>query len=478
MSAGDLTVSERAVCQAFPRGEWADLSSTDQAEREVRAEVVCALLLRGAEAADGKVAALRLRGARLVGRIDVAFATVGVAIQLDQCELAEAPVLTGASTRSVELTRCTLPGIEGRLLGVEGDLRVSDSQIDGQLMLVDARISGSVSISGSRLSVPGGRAFAGGGMVVGGSLAGRRGLRVEGSVRLIGARIEGGVLLEGARLSNPGDVALCADALVTTQLVCARGFEAEGELQVRNAQISGELSLHGARLQAEQKAVRARGLIAGELFLTPQSVRGLVDLSRARVGALRDSAATWPPRLRLEGFTYDHLLPFDRVDAAMRCTSWLTRDADVYRPQPYEQLAAYYRRLGHDGDARRVLLAKQRRRRSTLRPPARLGGYLLDGLVGYGYRSWLAAVWLGLLVVTGTAVFAGRPPTALDPGHQPHFDAFVYTVDLLIPIDAFGLRGAYDPAGGTRWLAYALIASGWILATALVAGVSRSVRRD
>ncbi len=503
MHPAELTAAERLVRQAFARGQWADLGAGGSARPgpPLRAEVLAALLLAGAaEPADGAVPALRLRGATVTGRLDVSFASITVAVHLDGCTLDTAPELTGASARSLELTRCALPGLNGRLLGVEGDLRISDCMVSGCLALKNARVSGTLTVSGSQLVNPGGRALDGGGLVVGGGLVGRRGLRADGSVRLIGARVEGGVLLEGARLRNPGGAALCADELVTTRLQCSGGFEAEGEVQLRNARVSGEVSLHGSRLLAGgagpgagtppgsapgpppgtgagAKAVRARGMSAGELFCTPDTVDGMVDLSRARVGALRDTSASWPALLRLDGLTYDHLLAFDAVDARRRC-DWLTRDAGTYRPQPYEQLAAYYRRLGHDGDARAVLLAKQRRRRATLRPVARLGGYLLDALVGYGYRSWRAAGWLVVLLATGTVVFSARPPLALDPAHRPHFHAFVYGLDLLIPIGAFGLRGAYDPQGWTRWVAYALVAAGWILATAVVAGVTRALRRD
>ncbi|SDI57814.1 hypothetical protein SAMN05421505_1751, partial [Sinosporangium album] len=52
----------------------------------------------------------------------------------------------------------------------------------------------------------------------------------------------------------------------------------------------------------------------------------------------------------------------------------------------------------------------------------------------------------------------------------------VYTLDLLVPVSVFEQRAAWDPAGWTRWLAWTLIASGWILATALIAGTARVLR--
>ena len=59
-----------------------------------------------------------------------------------------------------------------------------------------------------------------------------------------------------------------------------------------------------------------------------------------------------------------------------------------------------------------------------------------------------------------------------------HGSSFAYTLDLLIPFGAFGLRQAYGADGAGQWLGYALIASGWILATAVIAGITSAVRRD
>lgn len=157
---------------------------------------------------------------------------------------------------------------------------------------------------------------------------------------------------------------------------------------------------------------------------------------------------------------------------------WVSRGPFGYQPQPYEELADYYRRSGHDDDVRRVLLAKQRHRRGTLSLPGRVAGRLLDVTVGYGYRPWLAAVWLVLLLTAGTVAFAADRPHPLPGGPVPPYSSFAYTLDLLIPFGAFGLREAYGADGAGQWLGYALIASGWILATAVIAGITSAVRRD
>jgi len=102
---------------------------------------------------------------------------------------------------------------------------------------------------------------------------------------------------------------------------------------------------------------------------------------------------------------------------------------------------------------------------------------MLDVTVGYGYRPWMAAFWFGLLVTVGTLTFSQIPPHSIkQPGEQPSFNALAYTLDLLLPLSAFGQRDAFDPTGWTQWLAYGIIAAGWILATALIAGVTRVLR--
>jgi hypothetical protein len=54
----------------------------------------------------------------------------------------------------------------------------------------------------------------------------------------------------------------------------------------------------------------------------------------------------------------------------------------------------------------------------------------------------------------------------------------IYTLDLLLPVIDFGQEHAFRPTGLWQWFAYALIASGWILATTVVAGITRTVTRQ
>ena len=153
------------------------------------------------------------------------------------------------------------------------------------------------------------------------------------------------------------------------------------------------------------------------------------------------------------------------------------RPADGFQPQPYEQLASWYRSIGHDQDARRVLLTKQRKRRAGLRPAARFWGAVQDGLVGYGYRPWLAGLWLLGLLTCGTAYFSANHPQPATPHQDIGFNAFGYTLDLILPVVNLGQQSSWNPQGAGQAIAYALIIGGWVLATALVAGITRVLVR-
>ncbi|MQA86478.1 MAG: hypothetical protein GEV03_18055 [Streptosporangiales bacterium] len=474
-----MTEPERRLWAAYPAGTWvelgADLPAEDAGpERTVRAEVIAALLLGACDPEPGRVQAVRLRGARVTGVLDVSGGTVGCALRLKECRLEEAPDFDNAQTRQIRMTDCRMPGFGGGGLRADGYLSLSGSVIDGQLRLPRAQLAEGLRLNGTRISNPGNWAlFSGALSIEGGTFA--RDADITGAVRLVGARMGGGVFLQGATLRNPGGYALIADSVVVEDAMeCSQGFTAEGTVRLRGARINGTLSFDQAALIGGDRALRLGQAQIEELILTPrQPIQGAVSLVYAHIGVLLDDVATWPKQLRLNGCTYQSL----RGRGIAGRIAWVSRDPEGFRPQPYEQLAAWYRRDGNDNLARKTLLAKQRARRATLGRIGRLGGYLLDWTVGYGYRAWLAAVWLALLTAVGTTVFGLEPPRSLrGPDERPHFHALVYTLDLMVPFGAFGQREAWDPTGWTQWVAYALIVSGWILATALVAGVTRVLR--
>jgi uncharacterized protein YjbI with pentapeptide repeats len=344
--------------------------------------------------------------------------------------------------------------------------------VHGEIQLGGAEVRGWLNLEGAHLVNPAGAALVGWGMDITGRLFCGTGFRAEGELSLTDAHIAEGVFLEGSALSNPGSQALSAQGLTTRGVVnCCDGFSCEGSMSFASASIGSELCFDAATIQGD---IRLRQLRAATLRTGARTqIAGILDLRHATVEVLRDALEGWPEVTRLAGFTYTAL---EQPLPAGQRLQWLARDDQGYHPQPYEHLAAVYRAMGNDADARAVLYQKQRARRGTLPIPLRAWGLLQDWVVGYGYRPQRAALWFVTLLAIGTSAFAAHHPAPL--GQAPQFSPFLYTLDLLVPLVGFGQKSAFNPVGWQHWLAAALIAAGWILATTIAAGITRALARQ
>jgi hypothetical protein len=258
-------------------------------------------------------------------------------------------------------------------------------------------------------------------------------------------------------------------------MYCNEGFQAHGEVNLSSASIGGQLIFSGARLDGKgEPALCAQGLtVAREMFCDEEfRANGTVNLMGAKIGSLVDEARSWPQTLDLDGLTYDDLTNMP----ARKRLDWLNRSGG-YVPQPYEQLAGYYRRLGHDEEARRVLLAKLRQRRRQRPWWASWWGWLQDALAGYGYAPGRAMLLLAGAFIAGWLVFSTRHPVPVGPGPHPEFNAALYTLDVLIPAPALGQASDFDPQGATLAVAAGLHILGWLLAITVIAAITRSFSR-
>lgn len=346
----------------------------------------------------------------------------------------------------------------------------------GQVSCVGARFSGGLDLTGAHLD--GGDdqpALNASGVTVDGPVM-LTGLRARGEVNFRSSHIRDLVQLNGACLENPGRIALCfAHADITADISCD-DIAITGTTTLASARIAGTVSLERARLaNPAGAALDARYLQAGQVRLIPADTgRSAVDLSHAHVGLLADDPASWPAALNLSGLTYQALEPQLAASERLR---WLALSPSGQQPQPYEQLAGHYNAIGQPAQARRILYARERRQRDSKGPLGRTWSLLQDLTVGYGYQPWRAASWLLMLLITGTIVFQAAPPPPQQNGAGPHFNAVIYTLDLLLPIVNLGQKNAFNPTGAEQWLSYALMAAGWILATTIAAGVARVLRR-
>ena len=189
------------------------------------------------------------------------------------------------------------------------------------------------------------------------------------------------------------------------------------------ARFGGDIDCTSATLsQPGGYALRLnRAIVDGAFFLRQgASVEGTLDLTATTIGAIDDEQASWPKTgdLLLNRCQYGAFIG-GPVDAASRL-DWLSRQtperwsADFW-PQPYEQLSTVLREMGHDEDARAVLITKERlqrrARRARARNPAlRVALATTDGILAvtlrYGRQPLLALLWLILFWAIGIGVFA------------------------------------------------------------------------
>jgi hypothetical protein len=463
---------------------------------------------------DAKARAIRLPGCRLPG-LEADRLEINGNLELSQGFAAGGEVrLIGAHVKgALNLDGAQLTDPSGYALAADG-LIVDQNLLcrggfnaEGEVRLIGAHVSGVLDLSGARLRNAQGLTLVADQLAVGRDLLCRE-LTTEGGVRLFGAHVSGVLDLSGARLVDPNWYALAVDGLTVDQsLFCREGFEAVGEVRLTGTHVKGLLDFSGARLVNEGgPALVAAGLIVdqhllcrrafnaeGYVSLSGATIGGALDISDAQaveeldltgtnVKVLRDDERSWPKVLRLDGFVYD---TFETISASGSKRSdrqrlrWIRRDPD-YAPQPYDQLAGFYRRRDDGAKANRVLIAKQWRRRSVFNPL----NWLWYATVGFGYRTWLAGLWLVALMFLGTQVFDHAYAVHLltaakdKPGQQPGFHPAAYTLDLLLPIVNLGQESAWVPHSWAEPWSWAIILAGWALTTAFVAGLSGILKRN
>lgn len=525
MAAEKLTPAERLIVAAFPHGKTVDLP-LDEKGRTVRADLLARLLTGAFDLPAGARPALKVIGARITGVLDLEGARITAPIRLEHSLFEETPNFSDAEVSSLRLPGCQTPGLRASGLHARGDLELNEGFVCvGELDLKEARISRVLRLTDALLHQPDGNAVNASRIVVEGALL-AMGLVAIGQVRMVSARVDGLFSLSTAHLYNPGTVTLQAQRIkVGESLYFLRGFRSDGRVVLQNSSVAGAIDGEGATFTAAQgetclNIMRVRvgrnaaftkaqfhgdvtadgAVLSGVLHLTETrfdsearleldhltanrarlwfaTPPGTMALNQARIEIVEDDPTTWPHELRLDGFSYKEIYSPVEITARQRI-DWLARDRGGYRPGPYQQLIAAYRTAGEEQHAKRIALENERRRRAALAWPGRIAGYFLDATVGYGYRTWLAGLWLLLFLTTGTTVYTIWPAQAVEPGKGPPFQPFVYTLNLLLPIVDLGQKNAWRAAGAGQWLAWTLTLLGWGLTTAVVAGLTRLLNRS
>jgi hypothetical protein len=389
---------------------------------------------------------------------------------------------------------------------ISGDFDARSMRMAGQARMVDVAIRGSLLMDGADLRNPESDVILGRRFSVGGNLDARS-VDATGCLSLRGAKIGANLDLRATRLVEPGKQAHSGavspsvdirTATIGHDLILAAGhrpFTAHGGVRMHRAEIGRRATFDGAMLGSGlgEIALNGYGMVVQELVLTVgQAPRGRVTLRHARCASLDDNEKFWDTtgRIDLEDFRYEALaVPIDvKDDETVRKRLRWMRGAmqGQYSPGPYDQLAAVFRASGNEEHASTVLIEKHRWRYvamsdgfRVLGPGVRMWSWLQRSTVGYGYRPTRALVWLLMCLVLGSLWFGLHPrPSEINDGDSLIWNPVLYTLDLLVPIIDFGNKNRWQAPGTSQWIASALIATGWMLATTAAAGLTRMLRRN
>jgi hypothetical protein len=495
--------------------------------RTCRASVIRDIL-RGRLAAEPDPHGLRLRGAKITGRLDLENLVTDVNLELGDCFLEEGIIAQDARLASLVLTRCRLqhpaePPLSADRL-TTSVLILSMTKIIGHasagaVHLIGARIGGDIDCEGAALRNDSGPALVADRLQVGQSMSLRGGFTATGAsdlgaVRLVGARIDGFLECDGASLRNSSGPALGADGLqVGDSLYLRGGFTATGAsdlgaVRLVGARIGGDLDCTGAALHNHSgPALEAYGLQVGQgiallqgFTATGGGAEVTVDLSGARVGGTLDFD---PARLEHETDPHGRLavdgLTYAKVPQPVAAREWLDllrNGTPSYAAQPYQQLAAGYRALGDERQAREILMAQRddELARADPRWTERLWGRITKITLGYGYQPWRALLFLGGVVVlscvlavalgahgaltqTSKAAVPGQPCTVVQQ--------VSVGLDLNLPVGTSVARAQCDlttDSGSVTgvWLTAAgwvLRVLAWVFAALFIAGFTSAVRK-
>ena len=296
------------------------------ADNTIRAGLIRALLL-GTGDCTPPARGLGIEGAWITGKLDLAGEALPVPLGLIHCTLEEDIVLRDCTLPELYLTGTHLPKMDAHRLQCNGPLHLRDGfQATGPVDLIGAKIDGQLSCNGGKF------------------LAERKALNC--SAVTVGS-----------------DVVLSGEFDARRRIFLNR-FEARGRIDLNRAEIAGNLQMSAATLNTglDAKGMRVR---AGFIWKDVTGDGIEVDLIDAHVGTLVDSPGSWQSvkMLRLSSFRYDRIE--SDMDVQERL-DWLAKhDATARRftPQPYVQLANVLRRQGFTGDAARVLVRREDKKR-------------------------------------------------------------------------------------------------------------------
>lgn len=452
MTLDDLTKVERRLVDAVGGGERLDFVAPGEevsteamagwgSDRTVRGGLVRQLLLDrfawpGGYQPDPR--GIQLRGARLAGGLDLAEVESRLPLRLIDCHTTGTIRLTGSRLSVVDLSGLVGTNVVAVDAHIERSLlligvRLACRSPEGTVNVGSAHIGTVLDLSSSHLTNTDtdGPAFHGNNVHTGGGIFLNKGFRAEGGGALGTIRLSGAVIGGQLNLTSASIHNPDGPAVVADYLQTRSNLMLNGGFHAEGCHYNGTVRLVGASVGGRLMCENGRVDAADARHLA-------VNLSQTRVtGDVLFPASFTDGLLRFTGLTYDGTL---RRASLTEWLNMLATQTPRYASQPYFQLASAHQAAGHERDVRRIHLARQRDmlRRGDLDFWGRLWHRITGITVGYGYRPAIALLWwagtlaLSVLLIVGVAGPAGLVNRTTTTAVQPTPCSLVEQIGLAL----------------------------------------------
>jgi hypothetical protein len=482
---------------------------------------------------------INMCGMRVEGVLDLDDARIPFPVRVKDCVFTDNIQLERARLPSLALINCSVRNIKAAGIHIEGEAELNDGfRARGEVNFVGATIGGALDFQKAKLHNPGGITLYANRAKIGASLYLRKGFTSRGEINLTRATIGSNLDCGRSRLINPGHEAMNATSTEIFGNILLRNARTAGVINLKATNVHGFIACEGARLndlrdrtgcqRSEEgskfigKALiavsarfggdcllndkfRAQGAvefnkakIEGNLECTKAELRtgdgAILNLEQASSLTFRDDVNSWPAegKLLLDGFSYGRIYAEPIPDNSLDRLDWLRlQPKETFLPQPYEQLASVLKTMGHGNQARKVMIAKNKRNASFIRsqfkkkegrPFHRFGRLFkqewwwynsLGKLIGYGYKPWRAFGLSLIVIVIGVLVFHnGYKYKIISPTREnayqkqaetpvgnarkilsteyPRFNSLAYSVESFIPLLKLDQCSNWVPSGENK----------------------------
>lgn len=264
----ELTETDAKFFAAVAANDWADLRPSSEAtfDAEEPSSWAASPVLNAdrlswlcTDAAAVKLVpshGVWLRGANIVGKVDLYRSDVPFSLTFYDCHFADGLNIAHAKLQELDIRNCRSAAVEARAVQIAENVYLLTTCVFGGLDFIDAQIGGDFDFSG-------GRAFHGTNpddvskqgvalnfhdAKVGGDIKLGDKFRAVGQVRLIGTQIGRSLTCGGGKFEGGGQTAIDARrSIIGCNAVFNTGFSAEGGVEMRRSHIGGDLDCDGGR---------------------------------------------------------------------------------------------------------------------------------------------------------------------------------------------------------------------------------------